>query len=654
MATLESTIVLTDKMSPVLEKLQRQARYMMSTLEKMNKASKNPIDPKGFEAAAQEMRETDAAIISLKEDMEKLNRQSKNTGEGMKGFGGIVQGMIQGVGMGISNKIMGAFSLDTVKSIAATSDAMVSVNAKVKMLTKSEDEFNELQDKIRKSAKASRSEYMETAEAVANLGMLAGDAFSNNDEIIKFTEAVGKSFTLSGADAGTKAGATRQLVQALGSGVLRGDELNSIMEGAPIIVEMIAKKLGVAKGEIRQLAAEGKLTGEVVKSAMIDGLDEINDRYAKMPATWESVSADLKNQMLYAFQPALDMVNDIANSERFKKMMEAAGPMFAKLAGMAISIMKGLASAGGFIVENWRWVKPIVYTVMGYMAAMKLSSWEMATKGLPAMNLQFSTMKTTVATIKTNLISMQGLLGVLISGALYAWDLSNRVMENQIKFDENGKQRMSDEDAKELKDINLKNRFQTQILGLKKGGAMVKNWWNYGRGELSTEEFHEANARTREYYNEQGFKLDEKYNKRFESATADYSALEQSKKDLADMMKNNDKWQKDLENAIKGANGGAGAPPSSPKPPKYEQQKQNTLDKIAKDTGAMRKRMELSESDMELIRKLATRQIVAKGTSAKIQIVNNNNISNMGDAKAVVQMLTSQISEAAAVGAAGG
>ncbi|MBQ7526082.1 MAG: hypothetical protein IJT09_06575, partial [Abditibacteriota bacterium] len=139
-----------------------------------------------------------------------------------------------------------------------------------------------------------------------------------------------------------------------------------------------------------------------------------------------------------------------------------------------------------------------------------------------------------------------------------------------------------------------------------------------------------------------------------------HNAINTHAKDLDDAKKaeeaaKNAKDQADkLNQQLQNGMGGAGAPPSSPKPPKYEQQKQNTLDKIAKDTGAMRKRMELSESNMELIRKLATRQIVAKGTSAKIQIVNNNNISNMGDAKAVVQMLTSQISEAAAVGAAGG
>ena len=218
------------------------------------------------------------------------------------------------------------------------------------------------------SAQRSRSVYFDTASAVAKLGLNAGNAFDGNmDQVIAFMEQVNKQFVIGGATAQEQSNAMIQLTQAMAAGALRGEELNSILDGAPGIARAIEKYMGIAEGSIKTVAQEGKVTAEVVKNAMFAMADETNAKFDSMPKTWAQIWAGMKNRALSMFAPILTKINQIANSTKFQQVTTALINGLAGVANVASSLLDILISVASVIVDNWSWIQPII---MGIVAAM--------------------------------------------------------------------------------------------------------------------------------------------------------------------------------------------------------------------------------------------------------------------------------------------
>lgn len=211
--------------------------------------------------------------------------------------------------------------VDTVKNLAVVhyakmyggqilklADSMTTTRARLDLMNDGLQTTEELQSMIMKSANRSRASYLSTADAVAKMGIVAKDAFSSNEELIAFSELINKQFTVAGTEAAGIDAAMLQLTQAMSSGVLRGEELNSIFEQAPTIIQTIADYLDVPIGKIREMASEGKITSTVVKSAMLASADEINAKFEAMPMTFSQVWTIAKNIMLEAMTPVLDLI----------------------------------------------------------------------------------------------------------------------------------------------------------------------------------------------------------------------------------------------------------------------------------------------------------------------------------------------------------
>lgn len=174
--------------------------------------------------------------------------------------------------------------------------------------------------------------------------------------------------TIAGASTQEASNAMLQLSQALGSGVLRGDELNSIFEQAPNPIQSIADYLGVPIGKIREMAADGELSADVVKAAIFASADEINAKFEEMPMTWGQIWQSMKNTAMIAFQPVLQRLNDIANSEAFQTFVNGAIEAMATLANIVLNIFELIGTVGGFIADNWSIISPIIYGVIGALA----------------------------------------------------------------------------------------------------------------------------------------------------------------------------------------------------------------------------------------------------------------------------------------------
>jgi tape measure domain-containing protein len=210
---------------------------------------------------------------------------------------------------GIERLVKGFISISAVKKIIDLTDEMTQTTARLNLINDGLQTTAELQDMIMAAANRSRASYNTMADVVAKLSMRAGKAFNNsNKEVIAFAETLNKMFVIAGASQEEMRSASLQLTQALGSGVLRGEELNAVFEAAPNIIQTIADYMDVDIGKIRDLAAEGKITADIVKNAMFKAAEEVNKQFENMPMTFGQAWAIIQNSLLKTFMPLIQTI----------------------------------------------------------------------------------------------------------------------------------------------------------------------------------------------------------------------------------------------------------------------------------------------------------------------------------------------------------
>lgn len=252
----------------------------------------------------------------------------------------------------VKKYIGSALAAISVQKIIDMADTMTTTRARIDLMNDGLQTTDELQSMIMASANRSRAAYQTTADAVSKMGIMAKDAFGNNAELIQFTELINKQFTIAGTSAAGVDAAMLQLTQAMSSGVLRGEELNSIFEQAPTIIQTIADYLGVPIGQIRAMAAEGQITSTIVKNAMLSSADEINAKFNAMPMTFAQVWTLAKNIALEAFGPVIQAIG--AGAQWIYENWSTIAPIFWGLAGAAIAyaVALGIQTAATWIANG--------------------------------------------------------------------------------------------------------------------------------------------------------------------------------------------------------------------------------------------------------------------------------------------------------------
>lgn len=252
----------------------------------------------------------------------------------------------------VKKYIGSALAAISAQKIIDLADTMTTTRARIDLMNDGLQTTDELQSMIMASANRSRAAYQTTADAVSKMGIMAKDAFGNNAELIQFTELINKQFTIAGTSAAGVDAAMLQLTQAMSSGVLRGEELNSIFEQAPTIIQTIADYLGVPIGQIRAMAAEGQITSTIVKNAMLSSADEINAKFNAMPMTFAQVWTLAKNIALEAFGPVIQAIG--AGAQWIYENWSTIAPIFWGLAGAAIAyaVALGIQTAATWIANG--------------------------------------------------------------------------------------------------------------------------------------------------------------------------------------------------------------------------------------------------------------------------------------------------------------
>lgn len=245
---------------------------------------------------------------------------------------------------------------DVATAAAQTADQLTSVRSRINLINDGTQTTAEIMDKVFDAAQRSRGSYVDMADSVAKLNMLAKDAFSSNDEAIMFVEQLNKQFKVSGASIEESSAAMYQLTQAMAAGKLQGDEFHSIMENAPMLAQSIAQEMGLTVGQLKDMSSQGLITADIIKEALFNSAEETNAKFAEIPMTFAEVGQSIQNEMLLAFQPVLEQLSAIPQNGDFQAFVQGVG--------VAIRAMAATASASiGIIGDAFNGLKAIITVI---------------------------------------------------------------------------------------------------------------------------------------------------------------------------------------------------------------------------------------------------------------------------------------------------
>ena len=326
MATIKTAIQVYDGMSRPLQAMSRGMNTLINAMENAQGTFDRGFDSTVLQQVREDIAEATVGFDRMEQNIRQSDHAQDQFNDSIRAGSSAADGLWNKL-KGIAATVGGIAGLNKVLGV---SDQLTSTNARLNNAMVNFDDggsLEELQAKVMASAQRSRSYYMDTAAAVAKLGMNAKDAFGNMDEVIMFSELVNKQFVNGGASAQEQAASMLQLTQAMASGVLRGEELNSVFEQAPGIIQNIADYLDVPIGQIRTMASEGQITANIVKNAMFEAAGDIEEKFNSMPLTWGQVFTQAGNIALQVLQPLLNGINWLANN------ISIIGPAVLGLAG---------------------------------------------------------------------------------------------------------------------------------------------------------------------------------------------------------------------------------------------------------------------------------------------------------------------------------
>lgn len=335
MASIKTYLSLYDGMTGPLKNITQAMNVVLSTMESMQAASGNSIDTASIDSARKALAKADVEIDSIEKNMQQVaNKTQQAEKKQWKYNDAIKKGEKSSKGlMDNVSGIVGAYvSLQSAEKLIGLSDQMSGTTARLNMIVDDGGSVEDLEQKIMDSANRSRASYLTMAESISKIGVNTGDLF-NNDELIQFTENLNKQFVIAGASAEEIDSAMTQLTQSMGAGVLRGEELNAVMYAAPGIIQNIVDYMGIERSELKDIAEQGKITADIVKNAMLQATNEINQQFEQMPVTWAQLWNQFQNVGIKALQPVLGL----------------------------------LSQAPQWIMDNWSMIEPIV---VGALAAI--------------------------------------------------------------------------------------------------------------------------------------------------------------------------------------------------------------------------------------------------------------------------------------------
>ena len=506
-----------------------------------------------------------------------------------------------------------------VSGIVSMSDEMTQTTARLNLMNDGLQSTADLQELMYQSAMRSRGAYSATADAVAKMGLLAGDAFRSNQETIAFVEQLNKQFKIAGTSAEGQAAAMLQITQAMGAGVLRGEELNSVFEQVPTVIQTIADYLGVSVGKIRDMAKDGEITAGIVKSALLSAAEETNQKFEQIPMTWSDVWTKASNIGVMALQPLLEAINGMANN------IEVIGPL-ALAAAAAFTLFAVAANWTNICAAATRALavaQKLLNAVMSLNPIVLMIGSIIILIGVIAAYINATNKAKNETTSAVGVIcGLFAMAGAFIYNTFYLpiWnlfaDLCNfigNVFNDPIA-------------AIEILFLQLNQRVVGFVRDMVEKIEMLINLIPGVEVNITggLDSFYDS-------YTDQIQKIKDS------SGWTEY-VKRKEKMEYSAAYANGYNWGANLQNSI-AEKLGLNVP---------EDPSTNLLADIAENTSKIADDVSLSADEIKLLRDIAERQEINKYTTAeiKVEMVNHNNISNEMDLDGVMNLLEAKITEA--------
>lgn len=358
--SIQTTISMTNQVTPVLTSIIDSMNAVISSAQSVSDSTENmfQIDSGSIERARESIANATLALQEMTSGEEEFNNRAR---ESRSIFEDLKKSVAQVVGVYVG--------LQGIKQFKDLSDSFAQIDAKLELIKTKDQEIEEIQNSIFRAAQNARAPYQEMANSVSKLGILAKDAFSGTEEIVLFTELLNKNFKLGGASIQEQTSAMHQLTQAMASGRLQGDEFSSIMENAPLLAQAIAETMGVSIGELKKMSSEGLITADIIKQALFDSADKINEKYEKLPKTFQDIKTSVINTFVKELKPALTQFNSFLNSQEFENFVSGVSSGAGVLASV-IGTTVSFAITGFDLL--YRTIDTVKYPLLGVIAIVGL------------------------------------------------------------------------------------------------------------------------------------------------------------------------------------------------------------------------------------------------------------------------------------------
>jgi len=441
LANIQTTMSLTDRVTGTLSKIyatMERVKNAGSGIDKAMKAQESAMKKAGdsgqyFVNKAGRLIDINGRFISsamlAAAGLKKEELALRDLGNASNNASNKLSRLVSLKGL-LKTALAGIAVTKITKQAIGMSDEYANMHARLDMIRDSTQTTEELQKSIYTSAQRTGSVYTTMANGVAKMRMQAGDVFQNNGETIAFLETMNKSFVVGGASIEEQKSAMLQLTQAMASGKLQGDELRSLAETSPALIQAIANKLGVSRGEVKKLGADGKITADIVKTAMLDASDAIDQQFRNMPLTWGRAWQNFLNFVTKALEPISIKINQIVNSSAFQQFAQIVATVLQYVVQAVIfamdmigAVWSMLAPIAQFVADNWSVIQPIIIAVAiaigTYVVAMNAA--EIATKLFSiATNVAKTAMAGFNAVMAMNPIMLIVMAVIILIGLFYA------------------------------------------------------------------------------------------------------------------------------------------------------------------------------------------------------------------------------------------
>lgn len=371
MSTIQGSIMLMDAMSTPLNNIVGAINTTIVALQNVNNTDVS-IDTSRLANAQTMIVQAGAQLNEIEKNIQK--RIQDNVVEQNKFNTALSKGVDKANSLyGKIKSFIGLYAgIQTVRMGLDVSDNISQTTARLNMINDGKQTTDQLQQAIFQSAKNSRAGFLDTANVVSKLGLLAPQAFNSNMETVKFSELMAKSFKVGGASTSEQTSGMYQLTQAMASGKLQGDEFRSIMENAPLLAQAISKYTGKSIGDLKEMSKDGLITSDVIKNAVFAMSDEINTKFNSIPMTFGDVVTQIKSNAVNSFMRISSTMSSIFNSERFQGFIDGVSSFINKAFVMINWLIKGISAVGTVLYEIWGPIQPILVTVLGLLTTYKL------------------------------------------------------------------------------------------------------------------------------------------------------------------------------------------------------------------------------------------------------------------------------------------